>query len=62
MVTFGMAYPEIIAPKPSPIKGLVILLPIKTPAEMPFLRLRTAINAVVNSGNAEAIPNKRTPK
>ena len=60
--TLGSVYVEINAPRPAANIGFVILLPIRTPAEILDFFLKTAIKDVVISGKAEATPRMITPK
>src|SRR3989338_2388409 len=61
MMSLLTVYPDIIAPNPSIIKGFVILLPTKTPIDMPTDLFLIAIIDVVSSGNAVPTPTNNVP-
>ena len=56
-----IVYPDIIAPIPRANNGFVMLLPINVPIDMPVEPRSMAINAVVNSGSAVAVPIINVP-
>ena len=56
-----IVYPDIIAPIPRANNGLVMLLPTNVPIDILVDPRSMAINAVVNSGSAVAVPIINVP-
>ena len=56
-----IVYPDIIAPIPKANNGFVMLLPINVPTDILVDPRSIAINAVVNSGSAVAVPIINAP-